>query len=93
MTRSLWKGPFSEIKKPKEINQKNLLQKKTVWSRRSMILPANIGNDFLIHNGKNFIPLRVDIGMVGHRFGEFSNTRKKPIHKTNKKKGTVAKKK
>jgi len=71
MTRSLWKGPFCEI------NQSVF----KIWSRRSIILPQVIGKEFLIHNGKTFISLKVTEEMVGHKFGEFASTRRKPFHK------------
>ena len=76
MTRSLWKGPFSEIK------IKNRSSK--IWSRRSVILPSYLNKQFLVYNGKIFIPLTVSEEMIGHKFGEFSTTRKKPIHKKKK---------
>ena len=81
MTRSIWKGPFSEAihKKKKSIPQK-------IWSRRSTILPQNIDTNFFIYNGKNFISIKISEDMVGHKFGEFAATRKKPIHKSSKKK-------
>ncbi len=78
MTRSIWKGPFSEIK------LKNTVTK--IWSRRSVILPNCLNKNFLIYNGKAFIPLLVSEEMIGHKFGEFSTTRKKPIHKSKRKK-------
>ena len=78
MTRSVSKGPFCEIKKKRTTRTK-------VWSRRSVILPNCLNKEFLIHNGKIFIPLTVSEEMIGHKFGEFSTTRKKPIHKTKKK--------
>ena len=77
MTRSLWKGPFSEIK------IKNTITK--VWSRRSVILPYYLNKNFLIYNGKIFIPLTISEEMIGHKFGEFATTRRKPIHKVKKK--------
>ena len=52
-----------------------------VWSRRSIILPEFLNQKFEIHNGKNFVPLHVNEEMIGHKFGEFSSTRKKTIHK------------
>jgi small subunit ribosomal protein S19 len=84
MSRSIWKGFFSEIDKKDERGNK----KRPVWSRRSMILPKDVGKEFLVHNGKTFIPLRIDEEMVGQRFGEFSNTRKRVFHKMNKKKSS-----
>nr|UIO59452.1 ribosomal protein S19 [Chlorella desiccata (nom. nud.)] len=75
MTRSLWKGPFCEI-----VN--NTPTK--VWSRRSVILPQFIENTVMIHNGKSFISLKITEDMVGHKFGEFATTRRKPQHKKKK---------
>jgi small subunit ribosomal protein S19 len=101
MTRSLWKGPFSDmsvfisIQKKKVLldgeetdsflQSKNEIRQK-IWSRRSVILPQFIGKQFMIHNGKTFIPLKVTPDMVGHKMGEFATTRKKPIHKKKNKK-------
>jgi small subunit ribosomal protein S19 len=79
MTRSLWKGPFSEIQNHKEFKNK-------IWSRRSVILPKFLGKSFLIYNGQHYIPLKISEEMIGHKFGEFSSTRKKPYHKKKQKK-------
>ena len=46
------------------------------WSRNSTIIPEFVGHSFLIHNGKNFIPITISEEMVGHKLGEFSPTRK-----------------
>ncbi len=35
-----------------------------------------IGLKFQVHNGKTFTPIRITPAMVGHKFGEFSATRK-----------------
>lgn len=74
MARSLWKGPFCEITKkmPK------------IWSRRSVILPQFIDTTVFIHNGRAFISLKITEDMVGHKFGEFATTRRKPQHKKKK---------
>lgn len=74
MTRSLWKGPFCEI----------VFNTNKIYSRRSLILPKFLGKTFLIYNGKIFISLKVSEDIIGHRFGEFSTTRKKPVHKKKK---------
>ena len=73
MTRSLWKGPFCEI------NWK--LKKSKIWSRRSIILPQMLGQKVYIYNGKVFKSINIVEDMIGHKFGEFSSTRKKVIHK------------
>ena len=78
MARAVWKGPFVEeslIKKAeKQQNQTNKKPIKT-WSRKSTIIPEFIGFSFLIHNGRKFIPLTISEDMVGHKFGEFAQTR------------------
>ena len=35
-----------------------------------------MGHVFLVHNGKDFIEVRVREDMIGHKLGEFSPTRK-----------------
>ena len=76
MSRSTWKGPFSEVK--------NLRPGKRVWSRRSMILPEHVGTRVSVHRGNAFVPLTITELMAGHKFGEFAQTRKKPLHKKKK---------
>ncbi len=39
-----------------------------------------IGYAFGVHNGRDFIEVRVTEDMVGHRLGEFSFTRKFTAH-------------
>jgi small subunit ribosomal protein S19 len=55
-----------------------------IFSRRSTITTDFIGLRFQIHNGKTFMPLRVTPEMVGHKFGEFSKTRKQAYHNADK---------
>ena len=92
MTRSLWKGPFSEQTNSLTSESSNTLKKTTeqfltnkIWSRRSVILPAFLNKELLVYNGKLFIPLKVSEEMIGHKYGEFASTRKKPIHKKKRK--------
>ena len=87
MARSLKKGPYvaeSLMKKVQEMNKSN---KKTViktWSRRSTIFPDFVGHTIAVHNGKDFIPVYITEDMVGHKLGEFSQTRKFAGHAGNK---------
>jgi small subunit ribosomal protein S19 len=50
-----------------------------------MITPEFVGMTFHVHNGKLFVPVFVTENMVGHRFGEFSPTRKFTGHSTDRK--------
>ena len=86
MSRSLWKGPFIDnylFTLSQQNIQLNSFAKRIikVWSRRSMILPEFLNQNFEIHNGKQFISLQVTEEMIGHKFGEFASTRKKTLHK------------
>ena len=40
-----------------------------------MILPEFVGHTFAVHNGKVFINVFVTENMVGHKLGEFAQTR------------------
>ena len=46
------------------------------WDRACQIAPEMVGFTFGVYNGKEHIPVRVTEDMVGHRFGEFSPTKK-----------------
>ena len=84
MARSLWKGPFLDRCVLKAFERQNTessgVHKIRLWSRRSVILPECIDQSFEIHTGKQFLTVRVTEDMVGHKFGEFALTRKKPNH-------------
>lgn len=76
MSRSKYKGPFFKVnlliekKKRIKINNKNLT-----------IIPEYINYFINIYNGKTFINIKINEKMVGLKFGEFINTRKKHIYK------------
>jgi small subunit ribosomal protein S19 len=78
MARSLKKGPFIDEKLLKKIEGKKASEAEPVktWSRACTISPEMIGFTFAVHNGKNFIEVRVTEEMVGHKLGEFSPTTK-----------------
>ncbi len=79
MARSLKKGPYAEKSLLKKVQKANESEKKEViktWSRRSTIFPSFVGLTFAVHNGREFIPVYVTEDMVGHKLGEFAQTRK-----------------
>jgi small subunit ribosomal protein S19 len=45
------------------------------WSRRSMNVPAMLGHTIAVHNGRTHIPVFITESMVGHKLGEFAQTR------------------
>lgn len=78
MSRSSKKGPYIDPKLLKKISKLKPEEKALIktWSRDSEISPEMVGFTFGVHNGKDFIPVKVTEEMVGHRLGEFSATRK-----------------
>jgi len=78
MPRSAWKIPYVDgylLKKSRDYNNSSKKQIVKIWSRRSTILPQFVGVNFAIHNGKKFVSVLISESMVGHKFGEFSQTR------------------
>ncbi len=78
MARSSKKGPFVDPRIMKKVVNMSASDKKPIktWSRSCVIAPEFVGHTFLVHNGKEHIPVSVNENMVGHRLGEFSPTRK-----------------
>jgi len=78
MSRSSKKGPYIDSKLLKKIAGLKSGEKDVIktWSRASEISPEMVGFSFGVHNGKEFITVRVGEEMIGHRLGEFSPTRK-----------------
>ena len=88
MPRSLKKGPYIAYHLLSKVDVMNASSKKTViktWSRASMITPDFVGHTFAVHNGNKFIPVYVTENMVGHKLGEFSQTRQFKGHSGNRK--------
>ena len=82
MAKSLKKGPFID---PKLLEKIKKLRPGTggiikTWSRSSTIAPEMVGFVFGVHNGKQFVEVKVAEEMVGHKLGEFSPTTKFARH-------------
>ncbi|KZT05251.1 mitochondrial 30S ribosomal protein S19 [Laetiporus sulphureus 93-53] len=74
--RSAWKGPFFvAFPNIREAMENNVAIK--TQARACTILPNFVGLRFLVHNGKDYIPVNVTQDMVGHKLGEFSATKKR----------------
>jgi len=78
MSRSSKKGPYVDQKLLKKISKIKPDDKAVIktWSRDSEISPEMVGFTFGVHNGKEFIEVKISEDMVGHRLGEFALTRK-----------------
>ena len=88
MSRSIKKGPFVDAHLMKKVQAavegKDKKPIKT-WSRRSTILPDFIGLTIAVHNGRQHVPVYVNENMVGHKLGEFAQTRTYKGHAADKK--------
>lgn len=82
MSRSSWKTPFIDKSLLKRLNPK--YDKKPIWSRRSTIYPAAVGLKLKIYNGKDMVVRKIKPEMVGHKLGEFVNTRRTFVPKKKK---------
>ena len=77
MSRSSKKGPYLDPKLMKKISkQKPEAGPIKTWARACDISPEMVGYTFAVHNGKDFVTVRVAEEMIGHKLGEFSITRK-----------------
>jgi small subunit ribosomal protein S19 len=80
MSRSKTKAPFFKY---------NLIRKKKNWikifNKNLTIMPQYIDYIYNIYNGKTFINIKVTKDMIGYKFGEFINTKKRHIYKKKKK--------
>ncbi len=89
MSRSSKKGPFVDerlYRRVEKLNQMGKREAMKTWKRACTIVPEFVGHTFKVHNGKQFNDVFVTEDMVGHKLGEFSNTRTFRGH-TNKKEG------
>lgn len=82
MARSLKKGPYVDENLLKKIKNLKAGGKEVVktWARACTIAPEMVGFTFEVHNGKEFISVKVSEEMVGHRLGEFAPTTKFSRH-------------
>jgi len=78
MTRSIKKGPYVDEKLLKKVEGKKPLEAGVIntWARSAQIAPEMVGFTFKVHNGKDFLEVKVSEDMIGHRLGEFAQTRK-----------------
>jgi len=78
MARSIKKGPFIDHHLAKKVaNSVETNNKRPIktWSRRSMILPEMVGLTIAVHNGRQHVPILINDQMIGHKLGEFAQTR------------------
>ena len=78
MPRSQKKGPYVDerlFNKVMAAQNAGSTMPIKAWSRSCTIVPEFVGATFEVHNGRHFIKVFVTEDMVGHKLGEFSQTR------------------
>jgi len=88
VTSLLKKGPIIDHHFPGKVEKAVAAKDKRpikTWSRRSTIIPDMIGLTIAVHNGRQHVPVFVTEDMVGHKLGEFSQTRTYKGHAADKK--------
>lgn len=88
MPRSIRKGPFIDLHLQKKVDiarENNDRRPIKTWSRRSMVSPDMVGMTIAVHNGKQHVPVLISENMVGHKLGEFAQTRNYRGHVADKK--------
>ena len=91
MSRSLKKGPYLDENLMKKVQiALNTGDRKPIktWARASTITPEMVGLTFAVHNGQKHEEVLIVESMIGHRLGEFAQTRK---FKGHAKKGKLSK--
>lgn len=68
------------MKKIDFLNAEKTNQVVKTWSRSSSIMPAMVGHTIAIHNGREHISISIKNSMIGHKLGEFVETRTFKAH-------------
>lgn len=92
----------NKLYQPRKLSQNLLLNKKPkkdistnfvkaieppiIFCRNTILLPHALGSTFLVHNGLVYLKILVSENIIGHKLGEFSQTRKRYFYKNSKNK-------
>ena len=82
MSRSIKKGPYINERLLAKLAKLKAGDRRVIatWDRACTITPAMLGFTIGVHNGRTHVPVTIVENMVGHRLGEFSQTRKFTVH-------------
>lgn len=63
---------LAKIIKMKATGDKKIIK---TWRRESAITTEMVGITIAVHNGKAHVPVYINDAMIGHKLGEFAQTR------------------
>lgn len=85
MPRPSWKPVYLSKEFSQQLwNFKKEKKEIFAYNRASVITQSMTGMHVYVYNGMRFYHLIISSDMLGHRLGEFSPTRKKPLAKKEK---------
>jgi small subunit ribosomal protein S19 len=70
---------LEDIRATKEAGEERQIK---THARDMVILPVMVGATLNVHNGKEFVQIKIKPEMIGHYIGEYVITNKKVIHGT-----------
>ena len=84
MRRTLKRGltPFQKrlLEKVKLAKDKGITKPIKTHCRNMPIVPQMLGLTIMVHNGKEYKPVAIDVEKLGHYLGEFAGTRNRVAH-------------
>ena len=83
MARSIRKGPYVDEKLAAKVEASKSSKKKDVvktWNRSCVVIPDFVGCTIAVHDGRKHVSVFISENMVGHKLGEFANTRTFRMH-------------
>jgi len=85
MARSSWKPIFIHPQITSQLSTENESKELVSFNRSTVLTEEFLNYSLFIYNGVRFFSIQIDENMIGHRIGEFSPTKKRPIPKKKKK--------
>lgn len=80
LSRSAMQKAQPLLKKIRQMNQGSRKKPIKTQLRTMVVIPEMVGHTIGIHNGREYISMKITDEMIGLYFGELSQTRKKVVH-------------
>jgi small subunit ribosomal protein S19 len=68
------------LEKIRNVNESENKKPIRTHLRDMVVIPEMVGLKFGVYNGKEFVTFEITAEMIGHRLGEFAQTRRKVSH-------------
>jgi len=71
---------LEKVRKARKLMQEGKKVRIRTHCRDAVILPEMVGLTIEVYNGREYIPVKITLPMVGHYLGEFAPTTKRVVH-------------